>query len=150
MRSLSALVVVNGRLSIMGEAALALCRASGKFRHISVDCVGTGDAMAGTVAFVRADTGESDTVSFSVADAKRAGLLTKDTYKLYLGDMLIWKAVSRFAKRYASDVLMGLDAAEVMPDNRPVIVQHEQPALPPADESDDPIFDEQEESDVHA
>lgn len=142
MRALSALVVVNGRLSIMGEAALALCRASGKFKQLAVSCTGEGDFRAGTVTFIRADTGETDTVKFSVTDAKRAGLLTKDTYKSYLDDMLIWKAVSRFAKRYASDVLMGIDAAEVAPDNRPMIVKPSAVReLPPADETPDPIFD---------
>jgi len=150
MRALSALVVVNGRLSIMGEAALALCRASGKFRSIVVSCVGAGEDRAGSVTFVRADTGETDTVLFPAADAKKAGLLTKDTYKSYLDDMLIWKAVSRFAKRYASDVLMGLDAAEVVPDYRPTVTPtQERQALPPADENEDPIFDT-EEPNVHA
>jgi hypothetical protein len=150
MRALSALVVVNGRLSIMGEAALALCRASGKFKEIRVGVTGDGDARHGFASFIRMDTGETDTVTFSVADAKAAKLWMKKTpsgkdtpWVGYQDDMLIWKAVSRFAKRYASDVLMGLDAAEVVPDHRPMVATSTDTPreLPPADDTDDPIFD---------
>lgn len=78
MRALASLVVVNGRLSLMGEALLALIRASGRAR-VSVYNEGEGDARAGVFDFERLDTGEKGKVTFSVADAKRAGLWTKKT-----------------------------------------------------------------------
>jgi hypothetical protein len=150
MRAMAALYVVNGRLAMEGWAMLALCRASGKFAKLRPFNEGEGDSRSGCIEFVRADTGESETVRFTTADAKRAGLMSKDTYKSYPDDMLIWKAVGRFGKRYASDVIMGIDVAETAPDNRPMVVAaSETPReLPPADETEDPIFTEAETVEV--
>ena len=149
MRSMSVIAVVNGRPQLMGEAVLALCRASGKFSEIRVGHEGDGDARAAFVRFVRSDTGETGEVRFSIADAKRAGLMAKDTYKGYPDDMTLWKAVGRFGKRYASDVCMGIDVSETARDHSPVIVQAEAlRELPPADETPDPIFDEAHEAEV--
>lgn len=146
MRALSCLVVVNGRLSMEGVAVLALCRASGKFSTLKVGWQGQGDAMEGFVEFVRGDTGEADRVVFTMADAKRAHLDGKETYKSYPGDMLMWKAVGRFGKRYAADVIMGIDVEEVARDHRPVhvdtVVTAPPQLAPPAEL--DPIFNQAE------
>jgi hypothetical protein len=158
MRAMSALFVVNGRLAMEGWAVLALCRASGKFSKLRPFNDGEGDARAGCVEFIRSDTGETDVVRFTLADAKRAGLMSKDTYKSYPDDMLIWKAVGRFGKRYAADVMMGIEVNEIAKDHRPIVVldTNAEPRmeLPPADETPDPVFDVdpqmKEESDVNA
>ena len=112
MRALAALVVVNGRLSLDGQSTLALIRASGLAR-VHVYNEGQGDERAGVFEFERLDTGERGKVAFTVADAKRAGLMGKDTYKGYPDDMTCWRAVARGAKRYFSDILFGLEVAEV-------------------------------------
>lgn len=115
MRALSSLVVVHGRLSMMGEAALAKIRGSGVCTQLDVVADGEGEDRAGVVRFKRRDMpGKATEVRFSVSEAKRAGLLAGDNWKKYLDDMLIWRAVSRAAKRYFSDVLMGFDVAEVV------------------------------------
>lgn len=141
MRSLSCLVVVNGRLSMEGVAVLALCRASGKFSKLRTGTEGDGAGLTGVVDFVRTDTGEADIVRFSMADAKLAKLDTKETYRSYPKDMLMWKAVSRFGKQYAADVIMGIDVAEVAPDNRPIVQPPDAGRLElPADTTPDPVF----------
>jgi hypothetical protein len=151
MRSLSCLVVVNGKLSMEGVAVLALCRASGKFSKLKTGADGEGDSLSGFVDFARKDTGETDIVRFSMADAKRSKLDTKETYRSYPKDMLMWKAVSRFGKQYAADIIMGIDVSEVAPDNRPITVAPEtRPALPPADDTPDPIFDAEESARIDA
>ncbi len=140
MRSLSALVVVNGRLSLEGQAALALIRAKGHPVEVCVE--GEGDARRGVCRFKR--NGVENEVAFSLADAKKAGLAGKDTYKAYLDDMLVWKAVSRAGKRYFSDVLLGLDVAEHVQDytaaNARKAAEPERTALP-APTTPDPLLD---------
>ena len=63
------------------------------------------------------DDGRIDRTEFTKRDAQRAGLLsdsrTRDKYAKWLDDMLFWRAVSRHAKRYWSDALLGLEVAEV-------------------------------------
>jgi hypothetical protein len=111
MRALASLVVVNGRLAMQGDAMLALIRASGKARVI-VGVEGSEGNRIGYCDIERFDTKEKDRITFSWADAKRAGLAGKDTYKNYGDDMLIWKAVARAGRRYFSDILAGMESAE--------------------------------------
>jgi hypothetical protein len=111
MRALASLVVVNGKLTLQGDAMLALIRASGKGRVI-VGVTGEGENRVAHCDIERFDTKEKDRVTFSWQDAKRAGLTGKDTYKSYGEDMLIWKAVARAARRYFSDVIGGVSTEE--------------------------------------
>lgn len=57
-------------------------------------------------------------VSFSKEDAKTAGLLGKDTYQHYLGDMLVARVSSRAARRHAPDAFGGAIyvPGEIVPD----------------------------------
>lgn len=117
MRALSAVVVVNGRPSLMGEAALAKIRQSGVCEYgPEVGTVGDGDKREGVCTFRRA-TGDVIVVKFTIADAKRAGLWGKGgPWTQYPDDMLMWRAVARACKRYFSDVLLGLVLTEEMQD----------------------------------
>lgn len=118
MRALSAVAVVNGRPSLMGEAALAKIRQSGVCKvGPTITTRGQGDAMAGVVRFQRDGMTEPIEVVFSVADAKRAGLWGKSgPWSQYPSTMLEWRAVARAAKLYFSDVLLGLALAEEVQD----------------------------------
>jgi len=117
MRGLSTLAVVNGRLSLMGEAALALIRSSGVCTYIDVRVEGEGDARAGVVSFWRKDSPGAVEVSFSVAEAKVAHLWGKSgPWSSDPDSMLIWRAVGRAGKRYFSDVTMGMEVVEVARD----------------------------------
>ncbi len=118
MRALSAVAVVNGRPSLMGEAALA------KIRQAKV-CIygpmvgtrGAGDAREGFFTFAREGADEQTTVTFTISEAKRAGLWGKSgPWSSYPDDMLMWRAVARACKRYFSDVLLGLSIAEEVQD----------------------------------
>lgn len=133
MRALSAVAVVNGRPSLMGEAALAKIRESKvcSYGPIVTHC-GDGESLRGSVKFARHDMGaEIIEVTFSVADAKRAGLWSKaGPWTQYPMDMLEWRAVARACKRYFSDVLMGLTIAEEAQDY-PVIATAVVPARSP-------------------
>jgi hypothetical protein len=153
MRSLAGIVVVNGKPTLEGHLALGLIRASGVCAFFRMDYDGKDETRSCTVSFRRRDTGEEGSVSFSMADARKAGLAGKDTYKSYPDDMIGWKAVSRAAKRYFSDVTNGLDVAEHVADYVSAAANHNAPteraALPPPAEPD-PAFDALESSRLDA
>lgn len=125
MAALSGFVVVNGRLSMMGHIALGKIRASGAFEMIelghSEDIEETKGGMLGWVRFKRG--GQTGMVTYTQAEAERAGLWMKKTNRgadtpwvSHPGDMLLWRAVGRFAKRYASDILLGFEITEIAQD----------------------------------
>jgi hypothetical protein len=117
LRALSAVVVVNGRASLMGEAALAKIRQAQVCTFgPEVGTRGEGEKREGYAKFSR-DTNAPIEVTFTMADAKRAGLWGKSgPWTQYADDMLMWRAVARSCKRYFSDVLLGLTIAEEAQD----------------------------------
>lgn len=116
MAALRSVVVINGLPSWKGEAALALIRRSGVCSAgPEVGVRGEGDTREGYATFTRG--GSDVTVTFSVADAKRAKLWGKQgPWSEYTEDMLMWRAVARASKRYFGDVLMSLAIAEEVAD----------------------------------
>lgn len=131
MASLRSIYLVKGVPGWMGSAALALIR-----KHPNcVSCdVGThntriNDKQAGvdidevvgfckTIRAVRDPDNYLEEISyFSYSDAVKAGLTkgkNAHMYSQWADDMLTWRAVSRHAKRYWSDALLGLDVVEVV------------------------------------
>jgi hypothetical protein len=117
MYAVQRIAVINGRPSIWGDAALGLARASGLLEHITETVEGEGDNRAAHCAVKR--KGEDPvTRSFSVEDAKTAGLWTKGgPWKQYPERMLQMRARG-FALRDAfPDVLGGLYLAEELQGN---------------------------------
>jgi len=145
MRAMAALCVVNGRLSIMGVGLLAKIRAA-KVARIYTFNEGTGDQRCGVFEFERFDTGEKGKVTFSIADAKKAGLMGKSGTPWasgYEDDMCIWRAVSRGANRYFSDITMGLEVVESardIPAGTMEVVSTPRISPPPVDEGPDPLL----------
>jgi bacterioferritin-associated ferredoxin len=108
----------GGRPELYGQAALAKIRASSSVHWVDV---GTSkddwdsDEHYGYCRLSRRGIeGGSVEVKFTVAEAKRAGLWggRGGAWSNYSDDMLVWKAVARCAKRYCSDILMGMDIRE--------------------------------------
>jgi len=137
--ALKVMCVVNGKLGIEGKGLLAIIRRS-KVGRVAPGNDGVGEARFGFVDWERYDTKESGRVTFTKQDAKTAGLLSKpgDTYKNYLDDMLLWRAVSRCADRHFSDITLGLEPRESLEtfDSPEVRVTSSEPtrlALPPAE-----------------
>jgi hypothetical protein len=109
--------VVNNRPALEGQLALGLIRSAGVTEYMQV---GTGTVKGvtdyGYCKFKRKGEPE-ETVRFTVAEAKKAGLWGKSgPWSKYPDDMLTWKAVSRASKRYFSDVTLGLELNEVARD----------------------------------
>lgn len=145
--ALKVMCVVNGKLAIEGKGLLAIIRRS-KIGRVMPGNDGVGEARFGFVDWERFDTGEKGRVMFLKSDAQKAGLLSKpgDTYKSYLDDMLLWRAVSRCADRHFSDITLGLEARESAETYEPtpytpVTVLPQDPARGlPAPAGEDPLL----------
>lgn len=132
MAALQRIAVVNGRPTIWGDGAIGLVRGSGlcEFIHERID--GDGERM---VAFCEAKRrGETKPVvgSFSVADARVAGLWDKaGPWKQYPKRMLQMRARAFALRDGFADVLGGLHLREEIEDDPREESRHKPPAPPP-------------------
>jgi hypothetical protein len=74
MQALQNIAVVNGRPSLWGDALPGLCRASGVCKTMREWSDGEGEGLTFYCEAIRRDDPNPVIASFSVADAKRAGL----------------------------------------------------------------------------
>lgn len=122
--------VIEGTWSIKPEAMLALVRRAG--HSVEGEATPTGATVTGK----RCDSGDTLTVTFDEADAKRAGLLNKNTWKQYPKSMYWARAVSQLCRQLFADVTLGLSytpeelGAEVTEDGDVI----DAPSLPTSDD----------------
>lgn len=111
------IMIINGRPSVWGDAMLALVMGSGEIEWFEEDAPDVA-AQQGFGRFKTKRKGWANPVErrFSVEEAKRAGLLTKDTYRNYLGRMLQMRARSWGLRDQYPDVLKGIVAREEVDD----------------------------------
>ena len=125
-QAVSNIMVVNGRPSVWGDLMLALALGSGRLEYLDED----GPDKALTQQFgrctVQRNGGAPITRVFSLDDAKRAGLLTKDTWRNYPGRMLMYRARSWALRDCIPDVLKGLQMREEVEE------YGSEPVAPPA------------------
>lgn len=123
-QAVGSIMLTNGRLSIYGDAALALVRASGLLTSITEELSGEGDARRCVCKVTR--KGESERAfSFSMAEAKQAGLIDRARGKdgkgsgpwvTYPDRMLMFRARGYAMRDVFPDVLRGLAMHEVEAD----------------------------------
>lgn len=113
----SAIMVVDGKPTVWGDYALALVRSSGllvdgSFREWEET------AADGTAIWFSEGKRGKETIcrSFSMADAKRAGLWDKDIWRKYPGRMLQMRARGFMLRDLFPDVLKGVYLAEELQD----------------------------------
>jgi hypothetical protein len=113
MQSLQSIAVVNGKPSVYGDTALAVCKGSPVCEWVRERIEGDGDQMVATCEAKRRGDAEPVVSRFSMADAKRAGLAGKaGPWTQYPRRMLQMRARG-FALRDAfPDLLRGLVTAE--------------------------------------
>ncbi len=117
MQALQNIAVINGRPSLWGDAMLAVCRQSPDFEFITEVYDATNDAFVCTVK----RKNEPEVMrSFSMAEAKTAGLVNKDgPWRAYPKRMLQMRARG-FALRDAfPDTLRGIIIKEEAQDTPP-------------------------------
>lgn len=117
MQSLQNIAVINGRPSVWGDALPGLCRASGMMAYMREWSEGTGENLEWHCETARKDDVANPVKrSFSVAQARTAGLWGGSVWGKYPDRMLQMRARG-FALRDAfPDVLKGLITAEEATD----------------------------------
>ncbi len=118
-QALGSIMLTNGRLSIYGDGALALVRASGQLEAISETVEGDGSARIGNCILKR--KGEPERIfKFSYGQAERAGLIErakgKGPWASYPDRMLIMRARGFALRDVFPDVLRGLITHEEAQD----------------------------------
>lgn len=126
LQALQNIAIINGRPAIWGDAMLALVRQSGLL--VAIDEKQT-DIMA--TCTVQRKGEEPYTTTFTMEDAKRAGLANRNTWSAYPKRMMQMRARAYALRDVFPDVLKGMAIAEEEKDKEidvtPEIVQSEQP-----------------------
>lgn len=118
MQSLASIAVINGRASLWGDALPALMLRAG--HHIDVVVEGDGANAVAVARLTRGDTGRVFERTFSMADAKLAGLASKPgPWQQYPKRMLSNRARAFAIRDGAADVLMGLRISDEVSDYGP-------------------------------
>lgn len=128
-QSLETIAVINGRACIWGDGLLALVKRSSLEEWTNEWMEGEGDAMVAYCETKRVGQPKTIKRSFSVDDAKKAGLWGNNTWAKYPKRMLQMRPRG-FALRDAyPDVLNGLQLAEEMIDAQYVAPAHSKEEL---------------------
>lgn len=146
LQALQNIAVINGRPSIWGDAALALVRGHPDCLSVQEGVEGEGEARQGWCEVTR--RGEApQRRTFSVADAKRAGLWGKSGPWQQYPDRMLQLRARGFAIRDAfPDALRGVITREEAEDTPPeprhvenLAVAPVAPAAPPAPPAEAPL-----------
>jgi hypothetical protein len=118
-QSLQSFAVVNGRPTLWGDGLLAVVRGRGvKVREW---LEGEGDAMVAHCECTRPDNGEQIYRTFTVGDAKKAGLWGKSgPWQQYPKRMLQMRARALSLRDGCADMLRGIQVREEVDDYQPV------------------------------
>lgn len=120
MAALQSIAVVNGFPTIWGDGALGLVRGSGQLAGFREWTTGEGDERVAHCEVTRRGEGALCR-SFSVADARRAGLWSKQgPWQNYPDRMLQMRARSFALRDGFADVLRGLRIREEVDDYEPI------------------------------
>jgi hypothetical protein len=116
MQALQSISVINGRPSIWGDAVVGLVRNSGLCQSIAETVTGEGEARVAKCVAIRVGEPAIER-TFSVADAKKAGLWGKaGPWQQYPDRMLSMRARGFALRDGFADVLRGLITSEEAQD----------------------------------
>jgi len=114
-QALQSFAIINGRPKLWGDGMMGVVRARGV--KVKEYFSGDGDAMIAWCEVTRPDTGEQTVRSFSVADAKVAGLWKKQgPWTTYPPRMLQMRARAWALRDGCADMLGGIQMAEEAQD----------------------------------
>lgn len=137
MQSLQSIAVFNGRPTLWGDSMKGLVEASGLCESFAETVDGEGDDMIATCTVSRKGRDEPVTQTFSVADARAAGLLGKaGPWTNYRRRMLQLRARSWACRDAFPDVLKGLMMAEEARDIPIDVTPSDSEAAEPVDSLD--------------
>ena len=114
LQSLQNIAVINGSPALWGDAMIAIIKGSGQCEYIHSEF--DDDSMTAIVSTKR--KGEpSESRSFSMADAKAAGLLRRQTYQQHPKRMLNARARSHVLRDVYADLLRGFQVREIVEED---------------------------------
>lgn len=118
MAAVQGIAVINGRPTIWGDLALAIVEGSGHLEYIKETLVDPdkGDRCHAHCEVKRRGKPTATSRTFSLAQAKKANLVGKDTYKSYLERMLQMRARGYALRDTFPDILRGIYLREEMTD----------------------------------
>jgi hypothetical protein len=110
------MTIINNRVGIMGDLALAMVEASGLLEQKRVEYSGEGDSLECKVTLQRRGR-EAQTYSFSVKEARSAGIYDRSpTWKGYPRRMCYYRALGFALRDEFADVLKGTKTVEELQD----------------------------------
>jgi hypothetical protein len=133
LQALQNIAVINGKPSIYGDAALALCKSNRLCEYVVESIEGDGDKAIAVCKVKRKGEPEQER-RFSMDDAKKAKLTGKQgPWSEYPKRMLQMRARGFALRDIFPDVLRGMITAEEAQDypSQPVDITPPKPALPP-------------------
>jgi hypothetical protein len=132
LQSLQNITVINGRAAVWGDMMLALVYDSQLLQFFEEKLEGEDDRAIAYCTVKRRGFDGVTTRTFSMADAKRAGLTTKDNWRTYPKRMLQMRARGFALRDVFPDVLKGLITREEAEDMFMDSTARETPAALPA------------------
>jgi len=108
LEAISQLYVVNQKVAMQATGMLAQIYRSGKAAYVRFG----GDATSAWCEMARKDGVAAFKYVFTMEDAKRAGLLSKDGWRNYPKEMLLCRAITGCARKVFPDVIGGLYTPE--------------------------------------
>jgi hypothetical protein len=103
--AVTSISVVNGRTQMAGSLVLAVLKRAGVLYEFWWD--GEGNKRAASIKAWMPGR-KPMTHTFTMGDAVRAGLASKDTYKAWPDEMLLWRAVAKMGRQQFPDVCAGI------------------------------------------
>lgn len=114
MAALQSIGIVNGIPALYGDGFLGKCMSHPAYEWHKEWYDGEGDQLE-AFCQVKRRGNEPHTISYTVKEAKDAGLWTKDVWKKHPKRMLLWRARTAFRDKFA-DILKGFKIYEEVLD----------------------------------
>jgi len=125
-QSLRAVYVVSGKPVVSSDAMVAAIRRSGLADSWRVT---ESTAERCTITTRRRGESEPESETFTIEDARRAGLDRKDVWRAYPRDMLRHRCAAALARRVYPDVILGCYAPGELDEPQPVDVRPSAPVV---------------------
>jgi RecT family len=135
MQSIRSMHIIEGKPTMSADLMVAMCKRSPTCKYFTI--IESTDERA-VYETHRAGEPKPTRVSFSMDDARRAGVASKNTWKQYPAAMLRARASAALCRAVYPDVTLGVyDTDEIGPSTQAaadvtVTVHREEPPMPPA------------------
>jgi hypothetical protein len=116
LQAIEGMSIINNRVGIMGDLALAMCEASGLLQQKSAEYSGEGDELECKLTLKRKGR-KAEVYSFSVKEAKAAQIYERSAvWRNYPKRMCYYRALGFGLRDEFSDVLKGIKTVEELQD----------------------------------